>query len=432
MPAKSSKPKILFVGHSPHMAGAEYSLLRLLKVIHQEIEAQVLAPGKGEFEKQIRVLKIPFHHLELNYAYRSKNDRRDLRPRFLVHLMKNVQEALGQLEKPDVVHSNTFFIFEGALLAAHWQVPHIWNLREIIMDSPSWEPLWEFAEMFEKMDELSDQFITVSKALKQRLPTKLQKKTTAQINGYDEVPSLSQAEARAYFEKEFGIDKGTKVILSIGNFIPEKGHDYLLETVREVVKERTNVCFLWMGAKHQTHHRIAQMLENENLSSYVVMPGHVDRAHRLMKGADLYLLASTTEACPTVVLEARLASVPVIARRNGGVEEILEHGGGLLIDLEDGRAFAEAVKAYLKGETSIPPAKSNPFTMAQMRETYLGVYEKAMSTKVPGAERKKLFDTYQQMAASSVKACRHIERREALEKGLVTGKMLRAWRKITR
>jgi glycosyltransferase involved in cell wall biosynthesis len=58
------------------------------------------------------------------------------------------------------------------------------------------------------------------------------------------------------------------------------------------------------------------------------------------------------EACPTVVIEAMQAGIPVIATRMGGIPDLVEEGEtGLLVPPSDGQALADAIQSLLADPT---------------------------------------------------------------------------------
>jgi glycosyltransferase involved in cell wall biosynthesis len=73
-----------------------------------------------------------------------------------------------------------------------------------------------------------------------------------------------------------------------------------------------------------------------------------DEPESILAAADLVALTSRTEGVPTVLLEAALAGLPVVATPVGGVPGIVQDGiTGMLVPLDDVDATATAiVKAF--------------------------------------------------------------------------------------
>jgi glycosyltransferase involved in cell wall biosynthesis len=68
----------------------------------------------------------------------------------------------------------------------------------------------------------------------------------------------------------------------------------------------------------------------------------------LYAGCDLYVWPAVREAYGLAMLEAQAAGLPVVAGREGGVAEVVQHGvTGLLTPPRDMQAFARAVEALL-------------------------------------------------------------------------------------
>jgi glycosyltransferase involved in cell wall biosynthesis len=74
------------------------------------------------------------------------------------------------------------------------------------------------------------------------------------------------------------------------------------------------------------------------VADHVELRGAVPRAEipALLASADLFALPSVNEAFGIVALEARAAGLPVVAMREGGAAELIEHGRhGLLAEDDD-------------------------------------------------------------------------------------------------
>ena len=385
---------ILFVGHSPNLAGAEYSMLRLIQNLPKTLTISVLAPSGGIFEKEIKKLNLNFYHLDYNYAFYMKKDGHGNLNNFLSVLATQVKGLTDKLSKPDIIHSNTFFVWEGALLAAHWKIPHVWNLREIIMDSPTWNPQMNLNHQCEAMNLLTDEFVCVSQALTDKLPTEFSSKARAVHNGYEVKTKCSRAESRIFFNEKFNIPTNGIVCLTIGNFIPEKGYDWIFPICKNIIKENSNVFFLWIGAHHHSYNQIRSLIDDHQLQKNILTPGHIDFFNQYIKGADIYLLPSKTEAFPTTLLEAQFNNIPILSRECGGAHEIIEKGGGgYMCPHENPNEFETKLKEMIDNPIALE-TKKYYFTMERMVNGYMEVYLKAFNEYRENTKRTKFYNIF--------------------------------------
>jgi glycosyltransferase involved in cell wall biosynthesis len=165
-----------------------------------------------------------------------------------------------------------------------------------------------------------------------------------------------------------GCRPSAKIAVTIGNFIPEKGHLRLLDSLSVYLHQYPEWQCLWIGEHHFTYPDVVKRIQELGLQDRILCPGAVPKAGQNISGADLYLLPSLTEAFPTVLLEARLAGVPFLATDCGGAKEIAEAGGGWCA--EYGSHFNEQLQSCFKGQLNAPVCNSSAFTMQSMATSY--------------------------------------------------------------
>lgn len=331
----------------------------------------VCAPPGGAFEKEILQLKIPFYQLSPQYPFSLKPHRKSSIARSLASLSDHLPDLLQSLPHFDIVHSNTTYIIEGAALACARKVPHIWNLREVPGASPSWQPALGWEGMIRFIDDMSDSIVSVSQAIEKVLPEDMNAKRYVIHNGLDASTSMSHHESKQWLQS-LGCHPNKKIALTIGNFIPEKGHSELLEVVTPLLKKYNDWQCLWIGEHHFTYPYIKKKIAKHGLQDRILCPGAIPRAGRKISGADLYLLPSKTEAFPTVLLEARLAGVPFLANNCGGAEEITEAGGGWCHPIKG--TFYNQLERCFQGDLKAPALNKAAFSMDHMSKAYHNVY----------------------------------------------------------
>ena len=112
------------------------------------------------------------------------------------------------------------------------------------------------------------------------------------------------------------------------------------------------------------------------------LPGRVPDVAAWLRRADLLVHPVRWEGFGLALLEAMLASLPVVATRVSSIPEIVLDGEtGLLVPPDDPAALAAAVNRVLAdpsdfGERGRARARAE-FSVARMAERTLAVYEKA-------------------------------------------------------
>jgi len=148
------------------------------------------------------------------------------------------------------------------------------------------------------------------------------------------------------------------VIISVTRFIPVKDVETSLRAFKIVRKEYPDAIYLIVGPGNRVnnfyYNKIVELINKEQIEG-VQMLGRIekDELESLYMKADVMLhtprtLSDDFEACPLIILEAGLYSIPVVATRCGGIPEIISHGeSGLLVDEQDFRSAAESILEIL-------------------------------------------------------------------------------------
>jgi glycosyltransferase involved in cell wall biosynthesis len=172
-----------------------------------------------------------------------------------------------------------------------------------------------------------DRILPVAEMIRQQLIAKqprLAERTVAVLNGVD-LSRFDRPLERDRLRRELGIRSNEMLCVTVGRLSDDKGLPYLLEAARLVGRERDDVKWAIAGRGP-----LEQMLKTKcasmGLDSHVSFLGYRDDVPDLLGAADLLVVASTSEGCPVVVLEAMAAGCPAVCTRVGGTPEIVTPG----------------------------------------------------------------------------------------------------------
>jgi glycosyltransferase involved in cell wall biosynthesis len=140
-----------------------------------------------------------------------------------------------------------------------------------------------------------------------------------------------------------GVSPDSELLLHVGSFSPEKNHVWLLDAFTRILVRRPAAHLILVG-DGALFDAVEAQVADRGLQQRVHLLGSRADVPTLIGGADLFLLPSTIEGIPGVVLEAAAQAVPTVATDVGSVSEAVDDGRtGILVPLGDKECFTAAV-----------------------------------------------------------------------------------------
>ena len=148
---------------------------------------------------------------------------------------------------------------------------------------------------------------------------------------------------------EFGVVDGSLLVLAVGGLHKRKGHALLIEALARLQMEgRVPTWKLVIAGAGPEHDRLLELVRSKKLEGQVYLPGQREDIPALQAAADIFVMPSLWEGLPLAVLEAMLASTPVIASRTSGIPEAISHEeDGLLVEPGDVDDLALALERLM-------------------------------------------------------------------------------------
>jgi glycosyltransferase involved in cell wall biosynthesis len=137
-------------------------------------------------------------------------------------------------------------------------------------------------------------------------------------------------------------------VATLANLRPEKGLGQLLEAAGIVTRTAPGARFVIWG-EGPLRADLEARIRSLGLTDVVEMPGATRSPEKVLKQCHIFVLASLSEACSNVVLEAMAAGLPVIATRAGGTPGLVDdRRTGVLVPPDDAPALAQAILRLLE------------------------------------------------------------------------------------
>ncbi len=168
-------------------------------------------------------------------------------------------------------------------------------------------------------------------------------------NGVDArryVPATSRDDVR----RRLNLPLDRTVVLAVGNMKPIKGHDVLLNAVRQMRGDADRMTVVIVGGDYQDG--AMQRWASENVpDADIRFVGRQLDTLPWYQAADVFVLPSRWEGMSNALLEAMSCGLPAVATAVGGNPEVIENGEtGLLVSPGNPIELALAIRRLMKDD----------------------------------------------------------------------------------
>ena len=191
------------------------------------------------------------------------------------------------------------------------------------------------------------------------------------------IPDMPFADPN-FFKDEFGV-AGKQVLLTFGLLSPNKGIEFALRALPEIIREFPNIVYIVLGQTHPNLLRDegeAYRLSLERLAKDLGVQKHVvffnrfvelEELMRFIGAADIYLTPYLTEAQTTsgTLAYAFGAGNAVVSTPYWHAAELLTAERGMLVPFHDARAIAVAVVELLRDEPLRHSMRKNAYKLGR-------------------------------------------------------------------
>jgi glycosyltransferase involved in cell wall biosynthesis len=334
------KPKIVLFSDSTEYGGAEKYFGDLCFSLQEskEFDVRVVITPKqlsSPLGQNLQKSKVRFDCLNTSC----------LKPR----LFKTVNQTLNYLFsiKPDLIHFNLhhadscrYPILIAALLS------HSFIMTEHLLGK-GWSLAARMTKRFKEFAySKAKAGIVISEKNKQILleEANIDSNKVSVVRNAINIRTLASVFSDAkQIRSKLEIDEHTLVIVTVARLEKQKGHAYLIKSLKDVVKIYPNIKLVLVG-DGSLKEKLIQQINDQQLNDYCLVLGSRTDIPDLLAMADIFVLPSLSEGLPFSILEAMAMKKPVIATDVGGISEVVhDHQTGSLVASKNSRALTKAI-----------------------------------------------------------------------------------------
>lgn len=142
-------------------------------------------------------------------------------------------------------------------------------------------------------------------------------------------------EEQLAIRKQFGFSDSQKIILCVGELLPNKNQQMAIRAMKGIVKEYPDAQLLLAGNGPEKEN-LENLIRDLELQKNVKMLGYVTNLQEYQKIADVSVSCSKREGLPLNIVEAMLSGTPVVATKNRGHRELVQdRKTGFLVNVDD-------------------------------------------------------------------------------------------------
>jgi glycosyltransferase involved in cell wall biosynthesis len=332
MPTDSNLPTVCQLVHGLPIGGAEVLVNRIIRTLRDRFRFVVACLDEvghlGELLAQdgIRVVSL------------------GRRPGFDWKCVRQLRR-LCVAEGVQLIHAHQYTPFAYALATRLFGRRPPVLLTEhgrFFPDYPSRKRMW-FNRL---LSEPRDRFVAVGNSVRQALldnegfpPNRVE----VVYNGVGLPACDADVAGRAAIRAELGLAGDDFMVVQVARLDPIKDHNTAIRAIGLAARACPRMRLFIVGDGPEKL-PIQQAIDKQGLAGQVTMLGLRNDVRRLLTAADAFLLTSVSEGIPITILEAMVASVPVVATSVGGVPELIrDEATGLLAPAGNAEQLAGAL-----------------------------------------------------------------------------------------
>lgn len=291
-----------------------------------------------------------------------------------------------QKKKYHLIHAHAYLAaFPAKIISLLTNTPLVFTVHGVGIDA--WQKRKK--KMFSAILQKAEEFILLR--IKYNHQITVSRNFLKYSNVNKNISVISNGVDIKKFDQIKGIKKNKNKILFVGRIHWEKGIEYLLTAMPEIIKVFPNVKLHIIGSGNKCQiSGVKSQISKLKIQNNVNLRGELSSENLIKeyKSSRLFILPSLYEGQPLTLLEAWAAELPVVVTNVGANPDFVKHGiNGYLVKSGDSNLLAKTMikalknpKLFLMGQKGYQLVKEKYTWQKTAQKTYQ-VYQKCLKTK---------------------------------------------------
>ena len=325
-----AKQNVLFIGRATQQAGAENVILQFCEILKPKVNKIVVCSADG-FNKEVLS--------NLGIKFCSIPDIENKNPKTMLEIARIIRRIVKQ-EHITVIHTHhRMAAFYVALLRLY---------KKCIFINTSHNTFYN-KNFLTRFAYKHAHLMACGKMVKKNLVEVygVQDKQVTVIHN-----AVKPFDGKATFDPliEKLHDEGCFIVGNIGRLSEQKGMEYFIKAIPEIVKTHPATRFVIAGSG-EDEEKLKKLSRELGMEGYLIFLGYRTDVQNLMSQLDLVVLSSLWEGLPLTPIEAFSVGKTVVATAVDGTPEIVkDKENGLLVDPKDSEGLGRQINWMIENK----------------------------------------------------------------------------------
>lgn len=171
-------------------------------------------------------------------------------------------------------------------------------------------------------------------------------------NGIDCSKFIPDSRYSDHLQKNYKIEKGIKLLLTVGSFSHRKGYEFLIKAFGSLIKKHNDIFLIMAGDKHfneeDYYEHISRTITDSGLKDKIIITGNRNDINIILNSCDIFIMPSVAEGFGLALAEAMATEKTCIASDIEPFREIIDDEvNGFLFESKNAASLENKIEKVL-------------------------------------------------------------------------------------